>query len=493
MATGYLIGVAIVAIIVLLLLVTWLKWPAYIALLAVSVGTAIAAGVSLPEVIPIIIDGMGSTLGSVALLVGLGAMLGGIVEKTGAAASLAEGFKKKLGEKRVGIALLLASAVIAIPIFYDVAFIILVPIIYSFAKAAGHKNPLILGLPIAPFMVYLHNTLPPHPGITAATVSLEGDIGLMLLVGLVVAVPVGFVAFIVARMMNLREYVMTAEAAEHFAQVPGSIADAERSDFGESHNGSKAHHGNHGDAVVGDLKVATATKVEPRQHKDQAPSVIEVLFCILLPILMIAVGTVGSLLLPDSHPALEVTSFVGAPAFALLVAAVVAYYLLGVRRGHGRANISQVMDDALGPAAVVVFVTGAGGVFAAVLTQTGIGKAISESLLATGLHILPLAFLLAAAFKVSQGSGTVAAQTTGGLLAATVLAGDYSSIQVVLLLIAIGCGSNSLTHVNDSAFWITTRYLGLSVVDGLKTWSVLGLVLALTGFAATTGLWAIVS
>src|SRR5699024_6095137 len=114
---------------------------------------------------------------------------------------------------------------------------------------------------------------------------------------------------------------------------------------------------------------------------------------------------------------------------------------------------------------------------------------IADALLGTGRHILPLSFLLAAAFKVSQGSGTVAAQTVGGILATTILSGDFSVLQVALILVAIGCGSNSLTHVNDSAFWITTRYLGLSVIDGLKTWSVMGLVLALTGFAATSILW----
>lgn len=220
MGATYLISVAIIAIIALLLLVTVLKWPAYIALLAVAVATALVSGVAPSEVIPLIIDGMGSTLGSVALLVGLGAMLGGILEKSGAATVIAEAFRKRLGAKRSGIALLLAASLIAIPIFYDVAFIILVPIIYSFARAAGHKNPLIIGLPIAPFMVYLHNTLPPHPGITAAASSFEGDVGILLLLGLAIAVPVGVVAFYTAKVLNFKQYVMTPEAAKHFHEVP---------------------------------------------------------------------------------------------------------------------------------------------------------------------------------------------------------------------------------------------------------------------------------
>lgn len=474
MGATYLISVAIIAIIALLLLVTVLKWPAYIALLAVAVATALVSGVAPSEVIPLIIDGMGSTLGSVALLVGLGAMLGGILEKSGAATVIAEAFRKRLGAKRSGIALLLAASLIAIPIFYDVAFIILVPIIYSFARAAGHKNPLIIGLPIAPFMVYLHNTLPPHPGITAAASSFEGDVGILLLLGLAIAVPVGVVAFYTAKVLNFKQYVMTPEAAKHFHEVPTL-----------SHTPTSSTGG------TDDVDVTAVS--EDTTSRVTTPALWEVLLCILLPLVMIAIGTVSALVLPEDHPVLEITAFIGAPSFALLVAAILGFYLLGIRHKRSGASVGEIMDGALGPAAVVVFVTGAGGVFAGVLTATGIGQAISDALLGTGMHILPLAFLLSAAFKVSQGSGTVAAQTVGGILATTVLSGDYTTLQIALLLVAIGCGSNSLTHVNDSAFWITTRYLGLSVADGLKTWSVMGLVLALTGFAITSALWVLVS
>lgn len=474
MGATYLISVAIIAIIALLLLVTVLKWPAYIALLAVAVVTALVSGVAPSEVIPLIIDGMGSTLGSVALLVGLGAMLGGILEKSGSAAVIAEEFRKRLGAKRSGIALLLAASLIAIPIFYDVAFIILVPIIYSFARAAGHKNPLIIGLPIAPFMVYLHNTLPPHPGITAATGSLEGDVGVLLLLGLAIAVPVGFVAFYTAKVLNFKQYAMTPEVSEHFHELPASPQTRT--------------------TPTGGTDTIEAVELsESKTQRETTPALWEVLLCILLPLVLIAVGTISALVLPEDHPALEVTAFLGAPSFALLVAAILSFYLLGIRHKRTGASVGEIMDDALGPAAVVVFVTGAGGVFAGVLTATGIGQAISDALLGTGMHILPLAFLLSAAFKVSQGSGTVAAQTVGGILATTVLSGDYTTLQIALLLVAIGCGSNSLTHVNDSAFWITTRYLGLSVADGLKTWSVMGLVLALTGFSITSALWVLVS
>lgn len=474
MSAAYLISVAVVAIVVLLLLVTWLKWPAYVALLAVAIATALVTGIAPQDVMPLIINGMGSTLGNVALLVGLGTMLGGILEKSGAAAVLAEGFRKRLGEERVGVALLLASSLVAIPIFYDVAFIILVPIVYSFAKAAGHKNPLYIGLPVAPFMVYLHNTLPPHPGISAAAVSIEGDIGIVLLTGLFIGVLVGVVALYVGRYLSSKVSVITPEVEAKFDALSTVAVDI----------------------------IPAAGDQPARERKDYLevpagpvgiPKMGEVAFTILLPIMLIATGTISALILPDNHPVLNYTAFLGAPAFSLLLATILGYYLLGVKYGRKGATVTEIMEDALGPAAVIVFVTGAGGVFAAVLTETGIGKAISDALLSTGMHILPLAFLLAAAFKVSQGSGTVAAQTTGGILAATIIAGEYSALQVALIVVAIGAGSNSLSHINDSAFWITTKYLGLSVADGLKTWSVMGLTLSLASFFITSVAWAVLT
>lgn len=459
---GYLIIVGIAAIALLLVMVMVFKWPAYIALLAVSVIAAVAAGLPLNEIVPTLIAGMGGTLGSVALLVGLGAMLGGVIERTGGATALAHTITAKLGEKRLVPALVIAACIISIPIFYDVAFIILVPIIYSFGKAAGHRSPVILGLPMAPLMVYIHNTVPPHPGITAATASLGGDVGLLMLVGLAIAVPVGVVAYFLSKFLNRKHFAVSPEVQESFAR--GAAEDVQM-----------------------DVTGTTATSVKT------PPSGLAVLFTILLPVAMIATGTIGNMLLDEDSTAWRVTSFIGAPAFALLTAALIAYYLLGVRHNWSTREVTGIMEDALGPAAVVIFVTGAGGVLARVLTETGIGDALASALLGTGIPILLLAFVLAAAFKVSQGSGTVAAQTSAALLASTILSGDFTAIQIALILVAIGCGANSLTHVNDSAFWITTKYLGLSVADGLKTWSLMGLSLSLTGMAVTSVLWLLVA
>lgn len=471
MGPGMLITLAVLAVAALLVMVIWLKVPAFIALLVVSVLTALAAGIAPAEVMPLVMEGLGGTLGSVALLVGLGAMLGGIVEKSGGAEVLAEAFTRRLGERRIGPALMMASAIISIPIFFDVAFIVLIPILYSFAKAAGHRSPLALGLPLA-FMLFIHVTVPPHPGIAGSASITGADVGLITVVGLAICIPVGLLCFYLSSWFTRREYEMLPQTRanfENFGGIPGSDDGASTVTTG----------GPEGAAVL-----AVATKRRPHPAS--------VLVSVLLPVLLIGTGTVGQVFVAEGTSMFQALSMIGTPAFALLVACVVAGILLGVLRGWKAGELTEVMDGALAPAAVVVFVTGGGGVFAAVLTETGIGEAVSSTLLSTGMPILLLCFVLGALLRAAQGSATVSAITTAGLLQSTFVAGGYADMQLVLLNLAIACGAICLSHVNDSGFWIVTKYLGLSVVDGLKTWSVLVTAMGVAGFGLTYALWALV-
>lgn len=474
MSPIYLVAVAVGAIALLLFLVMKLKWPAYLALLAVSVLTALVAGIAVEEVIPTVVAGMGGTLGNVALLVGLGAMLGGIIEKTGGAEIIANKAAKVLGKDRLGPALLIASGLVAIPIFFDVAFIILVPIIFSFAKASGHKSPIALGAPVAVFMVFIHNSVPPHPGIVGSTTLLNPDVmGLVTILGILLSIPMGFVVWWLSkRLMARGVWEVSPEVAAKYAAEPA--ADLDRSDAG---------------APSGSGAVATAVRAKPITK----PSAGGVIALILLPILMIAVGTVGKLVVEEGTPAANVLAFIGAPAFALLVACILAMYLLGMRHGWGRQDMSDIMDSALAPAAIVVFVTGAGGVFARVLTESGIGDAVSGMLVGAGVPIVFLAFLLALIFKVAQGSGTVATLTAAGLVQSTVAAGGYTDLQVALIILAIAMGSVSLSHINDSGFWIATKFVGLSVAGGLKTWTFMCTVVGFLGMAIISIAWLLAS
>lgn len=300
MSTTFLLGVAILAIVLLLLLVMKFQWPAYVALLAVSVITAGAAGIPVDEIIPTVIAGMGGTLGSVALLVGLGAMLGGIIEKTGGAEVVATKAAQILGTARLGPALMIASGLIAIPIFFDVGFIILVPIIFSFAKAAGHRSPVILGAPVAATMVFIHNTVPPHPGVTGSTTLLRGDVlGLVTLLGILLSIPVGITIFLVAKRITRQDFELAPEIREKY-ETTGAA------DFSK-------REGSDSDGDLISIK---------------KPSAGTVLLMILLPILMIAFGTVTNIFAEEGSSLQRWASFVGAPGFALLVAVILSMWVL---------------------------------------------------------------------------------------------------------------------------------------------------------------------
>lgn len=486
MSTPVLVGVAVVALAVLLILIIRLRLPAYVSLLLVAVATALATGMPVDEIMPAVVDGMGGTLGNVALLVGLGAMLGAIIEKTGGAAALAMMITRRLGPERVGPALLLTSAIFAVPIFFDVGFIILLPIIFSFAKAAGHRSPVFVGVPVAALMVFIHNMIPPHPGVTGSATLLGADVGTVTLVGLLIIAPLGFLAHYVARIITgSRTFPIGPLVQKRFDATVGE---------GGAHAGASAEPSAEpaGAEQLASGSVdsgSTATAVRERTQ----PGALAVASMIVLPILMISVGTIGEIVLEEGSQAARIVGLIGQPGFALLLTVALAIYVLGVLNGWRMDELGGLMDASLAPAAIVVFVTGAGGVFARILTDTGIGETISVLMLDTGVPILLLGFLLASVFKVAQGSGTVAKLAAAGLVQSTVTAGDYTSLQVALIVLAIGCGSTALSHVNDSGFWVANKFMGLSVADGLRTWTVLTTILGWAGMLIISALWMVIS
>ena len=484
METAVLLGIAVAGIALLLVLIIKFKVQAFVALLLVSVIVALAAGIPLatipatadaPErlgIIPAIVAGMGGTLGTVAILVALGAMLGRLIEVSGGAASLAGRFTTLLGPKRVAAALTAAALVLAIPVFFDVGFIILVPIIYGFSKIAG-LNPVKFGLPVAAIMLTVHVAVPPHPGIVGGSALLGTDLGWVTILGLAIALPLGLLAHYVAKWLNRRDFIMLPATAKQFALFGSS----EPSDStGSTPAGPAGRSGG----------VGTLTKTEA------PPTAGTILTLILVPLVLIMAGTVASTLLPADGGLRPLFAFIGNPVFALLVALALAFYLLTVRRGWSLSHTGEVLEAALPPAAIVILVTGAGGAFARVLTESGVGTALSDTLAATGLPVLVLAFLISLVLRVSQGSATVAILTTAGLVAETVASSDYSPIQVALITLAIAFGALGLSHVNDSGFWVVTRYLGLTVADGLRTWTVLTTVLGVAGFLIVGLLWILV-
>ncbi|MBU4610146.1 GntP family transporter [Achromobacter sp. GG226] len=454
MSTLTLLGIGAGSIVLLLLLIVRWQMHAFVAMILVSLLVAFATGMPIADIITNVIAGMGGTLGSVAILVALGAMLGRMIEVSGGAAGLASRFTQILGPSRVPMALTAAALVLAIPVFFDVGFIILVPIIYGFCKAAG-VNPVKFGLPVAGIMLAAHVVMPPHPGIVGGAAIVQADVGWITIIGLAICIPLAVLAQYVAGWLNRKGYPMLPTTAEQFAAfgTGGSASASER----------------------------------------RAPGVGTILALILIPLALIMAGTTGATLLPKGDSVRNVLGFIGSPVFALLVAVGLAMWLLGRSQAWSRERTNAIMESALPPAATVILVTGAGGVFAKVLTASGIGAALSASLTATHLPLILLAFVMSLALRAAQGSATVAIITTCGLLAEAIATGGYTALQVALITVAIGFGSLGLSHVNDSGFWIVTRYLGLSVGDGLRTWTVLTTVLGLAGFAFTAALWTLVA
>lgn len=456
MSATVLLLLAAGAIAVLLVLVIRARMSAFVSMILVSMVLALAARIPVGDVVQTMLDGMGKTLGTVAMIVGLGAMLGRAIEAAGGAETLADRFTRVLGRHRVIAAVTAASFVLGIPIFFDVGFIILAPIVFGFAHIA-RISPLKIGLPVAATLMTLHVVIPPHPGPVASAATLGVDVGLLTIISMPVCAAVVVAAFYAARLFKVDSIVLEGsplgsaqESAESAYQPGGVIA---------------------------------------RPHATGPGTVV---FLIVEPIAQIMLGTVGQLVTEEGTAAHAVLGFLGSSTTALLTAVLLAYVIIGNQQGWNLEQRGKVLDSALPDVATIVFVTGAGGVFAGVLVASGIGNALAQALAGIHMPIIVTAFVISLALRASQGSATVAILTTGGLLADAVAAGEYSAVQVVLIQMAIGFGALGLSHISDSGFWIVTKYMGLSVKDGLKTWTALSTIAGLVGFALTGALWLVV-
>lgn len=460
LGTPLLLTIAVAGVALLLLMIIRFKIQAFVALLTVSILAAVAAQIPLADVFTVVANGVGGTMGKVALLIALGAVLGRMIEVSGGVQSLANHFTAKLGAKRVAVALTAVGFLVAIPVFFEVGIIVLVPIVYAFAKIAK-LHPIKFGLPMAGIMLSVHVAVPPHPGIVAGAGVMGADIGLIALISLIICVPLGFLSYWVASIMNRKDYEL----------LPGVRDQIE--EFGSDALVRVGHDGPGANAVA-----------PPR------PGLI--MFLIAAPIVQILLGTAGTLLINKKDYWYGVAAFVGNPFLALLVAVALSFLLLAVRRGWSLKDTGEIFEGALPPIASILMVVAAGGVFGGVLQVSGIGAALSQTLDSLGVPIILLGFIISLALRAAQGSATVAIVTTTGLLSAAVAHGGYTPAQIAVIVIAIGFGGLGLSHVTDAGFWVVVRYYGLTVSDGLKTWTVLTTILGVAGFLLSFVAWILV-
>jgi GntP family gluconate:H+ symporter len=438
---GYLLGVACCAVVGLLLLIVYLRLHAFIALILISVLTAIFAGIPLAELLPTLKSGFGGTLASVALLVGLGAMIGKILEASGGAQVLADTLINRFGAQRAPLALGVASLLFGFPIFFDVGLVVLMPIILSVAYRFG-GSLLVYALPAAGAFAVMHAFVPPHPGPVAAADFLQADIGLLLLVGLVIALPTWyFGAYLFGRYC------------------------------------AKKYH----------IKIDASLFSPTKNVVQNPPSFTLVFMVLLLPVLLISFNTVINTLLKGNiieqqNALLSGLILIGQTPIALLITLLAS--LLIFSRQFSRQALQNLCEQSLGPICAVVLVTGAGGMFGGVLRASGIGDALATALTDTGLPIIVAAFVISTCLRVAQGSATVALTTTAALMSPVVAGATHlTSIDACLIVIAIAGGATVLSHFNDSGFWLVSRLLNMDEKTTLKTWTVMETLLGSIAFA----------
>ena len=424
---------------VLLFLIIQFKINAFISLLIASIVVGLISGIELSAIIEAISKGMGGTLGYVAVVVGLGAIFGAILEQSGGAFGLAQFLINKFGDSNARTAVLIAGFIIAIPVFFDVAFIILIPVLQALASRT-QKPLLYFALPLLTGLAITHSLIPPTPGPVAVADIIDVDLGWVILFGLVVGIPV--------------------------AGISGLVFSG---------------------YAVGRLNLMQID-THPENNKEFDTSLVPiVLLIIAVPITLILASTITKVLVSDStfeqSFLTDFIIFLGHPFVALTLATLLALYFLGVRKGFNKDQLFEISNKSLAPAGSIILITGAGGVFKQMLIETGAGDMIASMFHESGLFILPLAFILAALVRVIQGSATVAMITAAGVVSPIMQSVESSNPEKALIVLAIAAGSVFLSHVNDSGFWLVNRYLNLTVQQTFKSWTALTVVIGITSFA----------
>jgi len=426
----------VTGVVLLLTLIIKVKLNAFLSLLIAAIWVGILGGLSTTEIIDSISTGMGDTLAFVATIVGLGAIFGAFLEHSGGAQALAMFLLKKGGEQRARLALLITGFIVAIPVFFDVGLIILLPIVSALSKKSG-KHILHFALPLITGLAVTHSFIPPTPGPVAVAEILQVDLGYAIMIGALIGLPIVLLCGLYLSRLITPE--MKAEAQE-----------------------------------------VTLTF-------DYDASLVKTIFFVLgFPLLLILSGSLFQTLsvenLIESAEWIEILSFLGHPFIALIIAALLALYFLGTKRGLSKAELFNVANKSLAPAGSIILITGAGGVLKNTMINTGIGDMIGNAMANSNFSVILLAYLVAALVRIMQGSATVAMLTAAGIVAAVLADMQLSMLDRTFVMMAIAAGSVIASHVNDSGFWLVNRYLNQSVPETMKAWTIQSTFISVTSF-----------
>lgn len=430
-----LIIAALLGLVFLLVLIIKGKFQPFIAILISALLIGLVAGMPVKMITDTVVKGMGKTLESIAMLVGLGSMFGAILEISGGAERIALSMMRRFGEKRAPWALGITGMIVAIPVFFDAGLIILIPLAFSIAKRAK-KSVLLFVIPLLAGLAVGHAFIPPTPGPVLVADILGVDLGLVIGLGLIC----GAVAMICGGPL--------------FGRFIGNRIN---------------------------IPVPPVYAEQPEFDENKLPRFSTVVLIILIPLALILLNTLSSVA-PFLTPIAPALQFVGTPFVALLIATLAAMFLLGLRHGYTLADLEKVMTKALQPTGLILLVTAGGGVLRYMLQDSGLGDIIGNAVAATPLPLVIVAFVIAAAVRISIGSATVAMTMAAGIVASMPVVATLSPLYLACMVMAIAGGATAFSHVNDSGFWLVKSLCNLDEKTTFKTWTVMESIVGFTGF-----------
>lgn len=432
----WLLVYALISIIALILLIARYRLNPFITLTLVSLGLGLMAGIPAKDVVFVYEAGVGKTLGHIALVVALGTMLGKMMAESGGAEQIARTLIRWFGEKNVHWAMVFVAFLVGLPIFFEVGFVLLIPIAFNVARRTG-TSMLLVGLPMVAGLSVVHGLVPPHPAAMIAVGEYQANVGRTIFYALVVGIPTAIIA------------------GPLFAKW-----------------------------IAPRIQLPPANPLEKEfihlDEQRELPGFGITLATIMLPVVLMLLGGWANQIAIPGSVLNELLSFVGNSVVALLIATLVSFYTLGLARGFNRDAILKFSHECLAPTAGITLLVGAGGGLNRILVEAGIAKEIVA--VSSGMALTPLAmgWLVAALMRIATGSATVAMSTAAGIVAPIALAANYPHPE--LLVIATGAGSLILSHVNDGGFWLIKEYFNMTVTQTLKTWTVLETIISIVAF-----------
>lgn len=434
----FIVGLAVIALLLLIM-----KWNVntFISLIIVSFLAALALGMPLDKIVDSIQDGMGDTLGSIALIFGFGAILGRLVADAGGAQRIAVTLIDKFGEKYIQWAVVLASFIIGIALFFEVGLVLLIPIMYQIARRL-EVSVLFLGIPMATALSVTHGFLPPHPGPSVIAQQYGADMGMVLVYGFIIAIP----AIIIAGPL--------------FTKVAQKIVPEAFTKTGDI-------------TSIGEIKT-----FDNEETPGFGISVLTALFPVILMFLATIVELTQEIGDVSSHMFFDIIELIGEPTTALLISILIAIYTMGIARNISMKQLAASTEASIRAIGMMLLIIGGGGVFKQVLIDGGVGDAVADLFAGTNMSPLLLAWIIAAFLRIALGSATVAALTTVGLVVPLM---ETSDVNLALIVLATGAGSLIASHVNDAGFWMFKEYFGLTMKETFATWTLLESIISVVG------------